>query len=221
MNRTSFCKLEAAIGGRTPVPCGGPRRAIPLRETTQSSIDGHPDAHKLVNRSLLILSGSIVLLLAQAFIPAEHFLHRADDAYYYFQVALNYPRLGFWSFDGIHPTNGVQPLWAILLTSIAQTLAWVDINGPEVVTRIFVAVASLLNFASAMVLFQLVSKTISTGTAIAAAGAFLFPLGIVWARVWGMENSLYAFLLVSTLGYFHLVHMRRPAKPVQQKAQHE
>jgi hypothetical protein len=53
-----------------------------------------------------------------------------------------------------------------------------------------------------MVLLRLVSRTISLGAGIAAAGAFLFPLGIVWTRVWGMENSLYALLLLLAVSYY-------------------
>jgi hypothetical protein len=98
------------------------------------------------------------------------------------------------------------------LTCIAQVLSWIGITDPNLIARVFVAVAALLNFASGLLLFRLVSRQVSTGTAIAAAGAFLFPMGIVWARVWGLENSLYACLLLATINYFHLVHLEAPTK---------
>jgi len=160
-------------------------------------------------RAFLMLAFSLPLLLAHAFVPLRHFVHRSDDAYYYFKVAAQFPVLGFWSFDGIHATNGVQPLWAMILSLIATVLHWLGLRDPDLLARIFVALAALLHYASALVLFRLLARTVSTGTAIAAAGALLFPVGIVWARVWGLENSLYALLLTATISYFHLVFLPR------------
>jgi len=37
-----------------------------------------------------------------------------DDAYFYSVIAKNFQSLGFFSFDGEMPTNGVQPLWMII-----------------------------------------------------------------------------------------------------------
>lgn len=161
--------------------------------------------------ALIVLSGALFSLLAQAFVPIEEFIHRGDDAYYYFKVAANYPRLGYWSFDGAHPTNGVQPLWAVVLTGVAQALSWAGVTEPHLLARAFVGLTALLHFASSLLLFNLLARKVSTGTGIAVGGAFLFPLGIVWARVWGMENSLYALTLVGTISYFHLTFLRRPA----------
>lgn len=156
-----------------------------------------------------LLAASLPLLLAQAFIPIEQFVHRGDDAYYYFQLAAQFPRLGFWSFDGIHPTNGVQPLWAIVLTGVAVVMSWAGVTDPNLLARIFVACAALSHFGSCLLLYHLLSRAVSTATGLVAAGAFLFPMGIVWSRVWGMENSLYALLLVATLCQIHLVVLRR------------
>ena len=135
-------------------------------------------------RALLLLSPALVLLVTHAFIPTREFIHRGDDAFYYFQVAVNYPKVGFWSFDTIHSTNGVQPLWAILLTVLAQVLSWLGVRDPAVLARIFVGFSVLLHAASCYVLFHLLARKVSDGVAIAAAGGFLFPMGIVWARVW-------------------------------------
>ncbi len=38
-----------------------------------------------------------------------------DDTYYYLQTAWNARHLGFVTFDGINPTNGVQFLWFSIL----------------------------------------------------------------------------------------------------------
>jgi hypothetical protein len=171
----------------------------------ESSIEG-----RLQARAIVLLSGALFLLLAQAFIPTEEFIHRADDSFYYFGVAANFPEVGYWTFDSLHSTNGVQPLWAVLLTGVAQVLGWVGVEDPGVLARVFVGIAAVLHFGSAVLLFHILRRKVSVGTAIAAAGAFLFPLGIVWARVRGMENSLYAFTLLATIAYFHFRFLARP-----------
>jgi len=160
---------------------------------------------ELSRRAGLILCGSLVVVLAQPFVPIRQFVLRADDAFYYFGVAAHFPALGAWSFDTIHTTNGVQPLWEALLSALAQILSWLGVSSPDTLARIFVGVSVLLLFASAMLLFDLLRRTVSVGTGVAAAGAFVFPLGAVWARAWGMESALYALLLIATIAYFHLV----------------
>ena len=42
-----------------------------------------------------------------------------DDGFYYLKIAHNIATRGFSSFDGIHETNGYQPLWALLLSIIS------------------------------------------------------------------------------------------------------
>ncbi len=151
-----------------------------------------------------------MLLLAHAFVPTHQFVQRGDDAFYYFKIAQNFPRYGFMTFDGIHATDGVQPLWAIILCALAYPLQWLGIRDPDTVARFFVAITALTHAASCIVLFHLLARTVSTAVAIAAAGALLFPLDIVWSRVWGMENSLYALMLVLTVSYYHLRFLPRP-----------
>ena len=56
----------------------------------------------LEKRGFLLLALSLPLLIAPA----------------------RFPELVFGSFDGIHPTNGVQPLWGVILTAIATVLHW-------------------------------------------------------------------------------------------------
>jgi hypothetical protein len=161
-------------------------------------------------RATLLFVGGAFMVLAQSLIPLEEFVHRGDDAFYYFKIALDYPRLGFWSFDGLHATNGVQPLWAVLLTAVAYLCTWLGLTDPHVAARVFVAFTGLVHLASAMLLFHVLARQVSPGTGLAAAGALLFPLGFLWGRVWGMESVLYSLLLVGTAGFFHFSFRRRP-----------
>jgi len=150
------------------------------------------------------LALALPLMLLQAILPIESFIHRGDDAYYYFQLATNYTEYGFWTYDGIHASNGVQPLWAYILTGLAQVFDWIGVRDKDVLARIFVALSGCLNFASCVLLYQLMYRKVSFLTGIVAAGAFIFPMGIVWSRLWGLESSLYALTLVGCISYFHL-----------------
>jgi hypothetical protein len=171
---------------------------------------GSREADRLRRGLAWLLAATLPILLAQAVVPIEQFVHRGDDAFYYFQMAAQYPRLGFWSFDGIHPTNGVQPLWALLLTGVALLLHQAGVTDPGVLARIFVACAAACHCAASLLLFHLLARTVSVQAGLVAAGAFLVPMGIVWSRLWGMENSLYALLLTASLCHLHLVVLRRP-----------
>ncbi|MFT7464340.1 MAG: hypothetical protein ACI9EF_002695 [Pseudohongiellaceae bacterium] len=177
----------------------------PVRGAPPGSVDPEPTDFELGFRSRAwwILSFGVLLSLSHAFVPLEEFVHRGDDAYYYFKLATNYHEYGFWTFDGLRPSNGVQPLWGVILTAAAQVMHWVGIEDLDVMSRVFVSITALFHFAAAMVLLHLVGTSVSLAAGIAACGAALFPLGIVWTRVWGMENSLYALVLLSTVLFYH------------------
>jgi hypothetical protein len=169
---------------------------------TAADADRWPDARAWYARAVLFVYLGLAMLLAQVFVPIEEFIHRGDDAFYYFKVAANYPALRFWTFDGIHATNGVQPLWAVFLTAIAQLCAWVGITDLHLLARVFVGATVLVQFAASAALFHLLARQVSVGTGLVAAGAFLFPLSMVWGRVWGMESPLYALLLAVTVAFY-------------------
>jgi len=174
-----------------------------------------PFTDRFTRRAAMLLAAGFFVVLQQAFVPLEEFVHRSDDAYSYFNIAANFAETGSWTFDGIHPTNGVQPLWAMILSGVAELSSWIGLTDPSALARIFVAITALAHFASTVLLFEILRKRVSLGTAVVAAGAFLFPLGIVWQRTWGMENSLYALLLLSTVAYFEF---RFRASPTVGKA---
>lgn len=164
----------------------------------------HPDRSERGLRSAArwVLGVGFLILVSHAVVPLEEFVHRGDDAYYYFQIAVNYAEHGFWTFDGIHPTNGVQPLWGMILSGSAVVLRAVGVTDPQLTARCFVLLTAFVYFGFCAMLFRLVARYVSTAAGIAAAGAFLFPLGIVWTHVWGMENSLYGLLLVGTAAWY-------------------
>ena len=67
--------------------------------------------------TVAIYAGAVLVLgLIVASAPLPILLDRIvkDDAFYYFNTARIFATTGFSSFDGIHHTNGYQPLWFLV-----------------------------------------------------------------------------------------------------------
>jgi hypothetical protein len=174
------------MGGHTPLkPAAFVRR----------SVDG---------RALLLFGPAAALAIFHALVPHTEFIHRGDDAFYYFGTAANFPDTGTWTFDGVVTTNGVQPLWAVLLSGWSVVLRLLGVDDLDAFARASVALTGLVYVAANILLYAVLARTVSKGVGLAAAGAFLFSLPLVWSNVWGMENSLYALTLIGAVGYYEL-----------------
>jgi hypothetical protein len=123
--------------------------------------------------ALWLLGVAGLIAVAHAFIPLEEFIHRGDDAFYYLKTAYNYPSTGFWSFDTIHSTNGVQPLWAWLATAVAQIMAWAGMRDADLFARTIVGITGLFHVGTALMLLRLLARQVSLGAGIAVAAALL------------------------------------------------
>lgn len=60
----------------------------------------------------------------------------AGDAFYYLDVARNFQSHRFFTFDGVHATNGFHPLWQYLLTYVAH-FAPFSFSGSDPIGHIF------------------------------------------------------------------------------------
>jgi 4-amino-4-deoxy-L-arabinose transferase-like glycosyltransferase len=160
--------------------------------------------------ALIVLVPGLLVVMAHAFLPHDELIHRGDDAYYYFGVATGFPERGWWSFDGLVSTNGVQPLWGAVLTGVAQVLDWTGLDGLEGFERLSVGLTALCWAAAAVLLYAILARTVSRGAGLAAAGALLFSLPIVWPHVWGMENSIYALTLLAAVAFYEFRFRREP-----------
>ena len=74
----------------------------------------------------------------------------ADDTFLYLQIVRNIADHGVVSFDGIHTTTGLQPLWAILLVPLA-----IAIEDRVEFVRWVLALSVFLNLAAGLVLVRL------------------------------------------------------------------
>lgn len=148
----------------------------------------------------LVLGGS-TLALSEAQLLSR-WLH--DDSFYYLEIARNLALGNGPTFDGLHPTNGFQPLYQI---AIAPAF-WID-SRPEAGLQM-VRVLEILFFAgAAALLFRLVWE-LTGGRAPAAllSVAVLFipapdkGLPICRSFLNGMESSLNALMILALLNLF-------------------
>jgi len=129
------------------------------------------------------------------------FLVRTDDAFYYFEIAKNFPVYRTFTFDGIHATNGVQPLWALILAGVSSIVQAMGIQEPVILARIFLSVAVSFNVAAAWFLANVARKLWDFATSLVVASLWLLSPRLVLQQLAGMENALYAFCLAVLLWF--------------------
>jgi hypothetical protein len=115
-----------------------------------------------------------------------------DDSYYYLLPAWQLAAKGFFTFDGIHPTYGFQPLWMLILSLQA-------IFTPDKVN--FIRIAALLGAGfyclAGIALYYLVHNWMPGWRAVLAPVFWLVNPPLISLYMTGKENALYAFLLIS------------------------
>jgi len=150
-----------------------------------------------------LLAGSLALLLglpvALHALPVIISQFMVDDSFYYLEIARNLALGNGFTFDGLHRTNGFQPLFQLMLVPIF----WLplDLVGAVRAEKVLEAVMFGL---TAMLLFRLGVKL--TGSTIAGwlaivvlfvPGPLLHPLGK--GLFTGMESGIDALMIVLTL----------------------
>jgi hypothetical protein len=112
-----------------------------------------------------------------------------DDTYYYLQTAWNLRHLGFATFDGLNPTNGVQFLWFLLLSA----LSFLAENKAEFL-RLAIAACVLCNVLSYLVIARIGQLLHSPLLALVLAALWTGQTFLVKRYLWAMENSLHALV---------------------------
>ena len=131
----------------------------------------------------------LVLQLHQGLRGVEHIVIVLfqDDTFYYLQPAWNLHRVGMVTFDGIHPTSGVQLLWFAMVAA----LAWLAPTKSALVTLTACSCAVLNALGHAAILGagrQL--RRPSLAVSVSALWCAVVLAGPTYLR--GMENSLHA-----------------------------
>ena len=139
---------------------------------------------------IIFISVSILMI---AFILISDFyeiiFRVPDDASYYLKIAENFNNGKGFSFDGLHQTNGFQPLWQYILIA----LTFIYSSDPGTTLRIVLIIQVVLLFLSGNLIFRFLSDYFTYK--IIFAGGFIFILFVFFQSVNSMETALLIFMI--------------------------
>jgi hypothetical protein len=121
-----------------------------------------------------------------------------DDSFYAFQIARNIAHGAWPSFDGVHLTNGFQPLYVGLLVPIFLVAG----DGPELPVHIALVLSALLTVATAFLLYRLVARHARPFAALVATAAWAFSPIVTRQSANGLETALAAFMLATSVTWY-------------------
>lgn len=119
-----------------------------------------------------------------------------DDSFYYYQTARVFARTGFSSFDGLHGTNGYQPLWFVICAAVFRFFP----EGGEIPIRIMLGV-QVLFYAGAGVLLFAAMRRFAGGMLALMGMAVWFGSSPVLAFA-GLETALQMLMLALTMNLY-------------------
>ena len=131
-----------------------------------------------------------------------------DDSFYAFQIARNIAHGAGATFDGIHLTNGFQPLYVAVLVP----LFWLARDNATLPIHLALVLSALFTVATAFVLHRLVVRRAGETAAIIAAGAWAFSPIVVRQAANGLETAL-ALFLVAVAVHHYLERVRSVLNP--------
>jgi len=133
-----------------------------------------------------------------------------DDSFYAFKIAHSIAGGGGASFDGIHPTNGFQPLYVFLLVPFY----W--LFPSDLVSPIYAALAlsALLTALTAVLLFKIVYRYTSPKIALLVTAIWTFSPVVTKQTANGLETALALFFFASVV-YVYLSRIRPVTTPAK------
>jgi len=130
------------------------------------------------------------------------FSYFAPDSFYYLSIADHSKDLAYFSFDGVHPTNGFHPLWLLYLERSFSVLSLVGADQIR-----WVAISSLLFTALGSALFAVSALRVTRSPALALLAAvpgFFYlampNLGTHFGSQWSFANGMESPLSVLLFG---------------------
>ncbi|HEX5131735.1 MAG TPA: glycosyltransferase family 39 protein [Candidatus Krumholzibacteria bacterium] len=131
-----------------------------------------------------------------------------DDSFYAFQIARNIAH-GFGpTFDGLHLTNGFQPLYVMLLVPVFMLTG----SSASIPVHIALGMSALCMVFSALLLYRLVARRASETAALIATAAWAFSPIVTRQTANGLETALALLLLAGSVTYY-LERIRGIASP--------
>jgi hypothetical protein len=152
----------------------------------ESAIDLWP---RILLLLVIFLSGMYRIALPESLIGNNtHFFE--DDLFYYFKIGWNLWEYGFWTLDGITPTNGFHPAWLVVCTVGALPHFLLGLKGLFPYSMLLINLGFIMG--AAWVVQGLVAKELpSTKAGVVVGGSVLFGMPFILT---GMESGLLVFL---------------------------
>ncbi|MCS7288852.1 MAG: glycosyltransferase family 39 protein [Roseiflexus sp.] len=140
----------------------------------------------------LLLTGILLGLAVRLWIawqPANELSWRAtaDDAYYYFKLAQHLGAGAGATFDGVNPTNGFHPLYALLLVPIFQYVG----NHIELGVNLALTLVALAGVATAWPIYLIGKYVHSPRAGVIGALVHLLNPWVVVLTMTGVESAVY------------------------------
>lgn len=112
-----------------------------------------------------------------------------DDTFYYLGVGRNIVAGNGVTFDGLNRTNGVEPLWQLIILPI-----FVVTSDPVRQVQLTVALSGMLHTAAGLLIFFVMKRLLAATWALLAAYLWLLNPSIFKIDLMGMETSLSALV---------------------------
>lgn len=162
-------------------------------------MSGHPRAPRWLRLLLAIpaLVGSALILWLACCGRDAHFLAcLKDDGYYYLTIARNIAAGHGATFDGLGPTNGFHPLWAILLTPVYLLPA----ASPFDAIRVVIVLSLAVHLGAAAAVRAAARRLAGPGAGDIAGLLYAGNPLALWLAVSGMESPVVALCIALLAG---------------------
>ncbi len=163
---------------------------------------------------------AFAMRLALVFRPEPRIYSRPyiDDTFYALGCAYHLAHGDGLTCDGVHPTNGIQPLIVFLETPLFVIAAPDKTLGVRLTIALEAVIDAMALFAFASLIGALRRESPKRKLTAPIIGALLWLalFNIFRQEMNGLETGLYAFLILITLNFY--TRMRRPSAPLKQWA---
>lgn len=165
--------------------------------------------------ALVLFLAGLALRILVAWLPIEYLIEShatqlflIDDSFISHGIARNLAQGRGMTFDGVHVTNGFQPLYVFLLVPLYRLVP----HDPVLPIHLALTALAALNSLCGALLYRTVRLLGADAGALFGLAVWSFSPGVVRLGINGLETSLAALLLAWAL-YHHLAHLRLAATP--------
>jgi 4-amino-4-deoxy-L-arabinose transferase-like glycosyltransferase len=149
---------------------------------------------------LLVLALALVIRLYISWRPLFYIdnLFIPDDTYLALKIAQNIASGAGITFDGIHPTNGFQPLYVFLVSPI-YLIFKEDLITP---VHICLSLLAIFNVLTGLLIYKILKELTDARKGILALILWSFSPQVMYNGINGLETSLSLFLVALSVFYY-------------------